>query len=159
MAAGNAEPSLVGRVAVVTGASRGLGRAIARAFAARGANVVMLARRGERLEREAAEIGPLALPIVCDVSDARRVNAAFAEIEKRFGHVDVLVNNAGLARIRALEECSDEDVMVQVGANFLGAVWCTRAALPLLRRSHGADIVNIGSESFQEPFPLLSLYA
>jgi NAD(P)-dependent dehydrogenase (short-subunit alcohol dehydrogenase family) len=153
------ETSLAGKVAVVTGASRGIGRSIARAFAARGANVAMLARRAERLEREAAELGPGALPIACDVSDPKRVNEAFAEVEKRFGRVDVLVNNAGLARIRALEECSDEDVLVQVGANLLGAVWCTRAALPLLRRSSGADIVNIGSESYQEPFPLLSLYA
>jgi len=153
------DASLAGRVAVVTGASRGIGRSIARAFAARGAHVVMLARRGERLEREAKEIEPLALPIVCDVSDPKRVNAAFAEIGERFGSVDVLVNNAGLARIRALEECSDDDVLAQVGANFLGAVWCTRAALPWLRKSSGADIVNIGSESFQEPFPLLSLYA
>jgi NAD(P)-dependent dehydrogenase (short-subunit alcohol dehydrogenase family) len=119
----------------------------------------MLARRGERLAQEAAEIGPLALPIVCDVSDPKRVNVALAEVGERFGKLDVLVNNAGLARIRALEECSDEDVLVQVGANFLGAVWCTRAALPLLRKSSGADIVNIGSESYQEPFPLLSLYA
>jgi NAD(P)-dependent dehydrogenase (short-subunit alcohol dehydrogenase family) len=153
------DASLAGTVAVVTGASRGIGRAIARAFAARGANVAMLARRDERLEREAREIGALALPIVCDVSDPQRVNAAFSRIGERFGRVDVLVNNAGLARIRALEECSDDDVLSQVGTNLLGAVWCTRAALPWLRKSSGADIVNIGSESFQEPFPLLSLYA
>ena len=111
------EPSLAGRVAVVTGASRGLGRAIARAFAARGANVVMLARRAERLEREAAEIGALALPIVCDVSDPQRVNDAFARVKQRFGRLDVLVNNAGLARIPAQEECSAAELRDPVGTN------------------------------------------
>ncbi len=58
-----------------------------------------------------------------------------------------------------LEECSDEDVLTQIGANFLGAIWCTRSAIPLLRKSDAGDIVNVCSESIHEPFPLLSLYA
>lgn len=157
MAEGGAE--LSGRVALVTGASRGIGRAIAGAFAARGASVVMLARRAERLEAEAKEIGALALPLACDICDPARVRAVFAEVERRYGRLDFLVNNAGLARIRLLEECSDDDVLTQIGTNFVGAIWCTRAAIPLLRKSGAGDIVNVCSESIHEPFPLLSLYA
>lgn len=153
------DESLRGKVALVTGASRGIGRSIARAFAARGANVVMLARRAERLEQEAKEIGARALPLACDVADVERVRAVFAEVERRFGKLDFLVNNAGMARIRALEECSDDDVRVQIGTNLLGAVWCTRSAIPLLRRSGGGDVVNVCSESIHDPFPLLALYA
>jgi NAD(P)-dependent dehydrogenase (short-subunit alcohol dehydrogenase family) len=153
------DDSLSGRVAVVTGASRGIGRSIARAFAARGAQVVMLARRAPRLEQEAAGIGALALPLVCDVCEPGQVRGVFAEVERRFGKLDFLINNAGMARIRSLEECSDDDVLSQIGTNLLGAIWCTRSAIPLLRKSGAGDILNICSESIHEPFPLLSLYA
>jgi len=154
-----ASSSLEGKVVLVTGASRGIGRATAAACADHGAQVVMLARRGERLRQEAKSIGGGALPIVADVSDADSVRAAFREVAARFGSLDVLVNNAGAARIRLLEECSDEDVMLQIGTNFLGAIWCTREAVPLLRKSGAGDVVNVCSESIHDPFPLLSLYA
>jgi NAD(P)-dependent dehydrogenase (short-subunit alcohol dehydrogenase family) len=153
---------LDGKVVIVTGASSGLGVAFAHCFAEAGADVVLGARRVDRLPEtgklvEAA--GRRYAHLQTDVTVPDQCTALVQKAVDEFGRVDVLVNNAGLARIRALEECSDEDVLVQVGANLLGAVWCTRAALPLLRRSSGADIVNIGSESYQEPFPLLSLYA
>jgi NAD(P)-dependent dehydrogenase (short-subunit alcohol dehydrogenase family) len=99
------------------------------------------------------------MPVRADISDPDSVRAAFAEVEKRFGRVDVLVNNAGAARVRLLEECSDADVHLHVGTNFLGPIWCTRSAIPLLRRSEGADVVNVCSESIHDPFPLLTLYA
>jgi NAD(P)-dependent dehydrogenase (short-subunit alcohol dehydrogenase family) len=153
------QAALAGTVVVVAGASRGIGLATARAFAERDAAVVMLARGRERLLQEAAAIGEHALPVQADITDPDSVRVAFAEVEKRFGRLDVLVNNAGAARVRLLEECSDEDVELHVGTNFLGPIWCTRSAIPLLRRSEAADIVNICSESIHDPFPLLSLYA
>jgi NAD(P)-dependent dehydrogenase (short-subunit alcohol dehydrogenase family) len=147
------------KVAVVTGGSRGIGLATARAFAERGAHVVMLARGEERLRKEAAAIGERALPLTTDITDPDAVRRTFAEIDTRFGRVDVLVNNAGVARIRHLEETSDEEVRLQVDTNFLGPIWCTRAAIPLLKKAGGGDVLNVTSESILDPYPLLSLYA
>ena len=152
-------PSLAGRVVVVTGASRGIGRATAAAFAERGANVVMLARREERQREEARAIGENAVAIPADVTDPASVGALFAEVDARFGRVDVLVNNAGLARVRRLDECDEDLVNLQVGTNFLGPIWCTRAAIPLLKKAGGGDVLNVTSESMLDPYPLLSLYA
>ena len=151
--------SAAGRIVCVAGASRGIGRSTARAFAAAGARGVMLARGIERLHEEAADIGDAALPLATDITDPHAVRATFAEIEKRCGGLDVLVNNAGAARVRLLEECSDEDVDLHVGTNFLGPIHCTRSAIPLLRASEAADVVNVCSESIHNPFPLLTLYA
>jgi len=151
--------SFEGKVAVVTGASRGIGRATARAFADRGAQVVMLARREARLREESDAIGERALPLSTDVMDPEAVGRTFDQIAERFGRIDVLVNNAGLARVRSLEDCTDEEVHLQVGTNYLGPIWCTRAAIPLLKRAGGGDILNVTSESILDPYPLLSLYA
>jgi NAD(P)-dependent dehydrogenase (short-subunit alcohol dehydrogenase family) len=148
-----------GKVAVVTGASRGIGRATARALAERGAHVVMLARREGRLREESDSIGERALPLPTDITDPDAVRRTFDAIAERFGQIDVLINNAGLARVRSLEECTDEEVHLQVGTNFLGPIWCTRGAIPLLKRAGGGDILNVTSESILDPFPLLSLYA
>ena len=153
------EADCAGKVAVVTGGSRGIGRATAVHLAERGAEVVLLARREDRLREAAEAIGEQAHPIVADVSDPRSLRAAFDQIGDRFSHIDVLVNNAGLARIRSLEECSDEEVLLQVGVNLMGPIWCTRAAIPLLKRAGGSDIINVTSEAILDPYPLLTLYA
>lgn len=147
------------KVAVVTGGSRGIGLATSKALVAQGARVVMLARGEERLREEAAAIGDSALPLVADVTSPDGVRQAFATIADRYGRIDVLVNNAGTARAKPLEECSDSDVMLQVGTNYLAPIWCTRAAIPLLKRAGGGDILNVSSESILDPYPLLTLYA
>jgi NAD(P)-dependent dehydrogenase (short-subunit alcohol dehydrogenase family) len=135
----------VGRVAVVTGASSGIGAEIARLLAARGDLCILLARRADRLKELAEEIGAEAEP--CDVSDRLAVESVAARILERHPGLDVLVNNAGIpGRTRFLD--GDPDVIERlIRINYLGAVWCLRAFLPGLRAAVPSDLVNIVSVS------------
>jgi NAD(P)-dependent dehydrogenase (short-subunit alcohol dehydrogenase family) len=157
MSAGNG--ALAGRVACVTGASRGIGCAITAALVDEGADVVMLARDPDVLARAAADLGDHAHPISTDVSDPEAVRAAFKEIASTHGRLDVLVNNAGTSPLRRIENLSDDEILTTVGCNLLGAVYTTREAIPLMRAAGRGDIVNISSESSSMPFPFLGLYA
>jgi len=150
--------SLAGKVAIVTGASRGIGLAAARALAARGMRVAMLARDGAVLRESAAALGDAALPVVADVSDPTSVQGAFSAVHDRFGRLDVLVNNAGMAALARVEDVGDAELRAQVGTNLLGLVYCTRAAIPRLREAGGGDIVNVSSTSVGDPYPFLSIY-
>lgn len=149
---------LDGKVAVVTGASRGIGLAVARALAARGARVAMLARNEARLAAAAAEIGFSAVAIPADVAQPDSVRAAFGRVEQELGRLDVLVNNAAIAHLHTLEAASDDELTSTVGTNFLGVLYCTRAAIPLMRSSGGGVVVNISSEGVRRPVPYLSVY-
>jgi NAD(P)-dependent dehydrogenase (short-subunit alcohol dehydrogenase family) len=149
---------LAGKVAVVSGATSGSGRAIARRFVAEGAHVVMLARGRERVLSEADALGERAVPMPTDVGDVGSVQRAFTEIGERFGRLDVLVNNAAVYRPCLVEELSDHDITAQLHTNFVGPVLTCRAAIPLLRAAGGGDIVNTSSESTLDPFPMLSMY-
>jgi NAD(P)-dependent dehydrogenase (short-subunit alcohol dehydrogenase family) len=135
----------VSRVAVVTGASSGIGAEIARLLAARGDLCILLARRADRLQALAKELGGEAEP--CDVSDRAGVEAVAARILERHPGIDVLVNNAGIpGRTRFLD--GDPDVIERlIRINYLGAVWCLRAFLPGLRAAAPSDVVNIVSVS------------
>jgi NAD(P)-dependent dehydrogenase (short-subunit alcohol dehydrogenase family) len=135
----------VGRVAVVTGASSGIGAEISRLLAARGDHCVLLARRAERLEALAEEIGGDAEP--CDVSDRAAVDAVADRILARHPKIGLLVNNAGVpGRTRFLD--GDPEVIERlIRINYLGGVWCLRALLPGLRAAAPSDVVNIVSVS------------
>jgi NAD(P)-dependent dehydrogenase (short-subunit alcohol dehydrogenase family) len=135
----------VRRVAVVTGASSGIGAEIARRLAARGDLCVLLARRADRLEALADEIGGEAEP--CDVSDRVSVEAVAGRILERHPKIAVLVNNAGIpGRTRFLD--GDPEVIERlIRINYLGGVWCLRAFLPGLRAAAPSDVVNIVSVS------------
>jgi NAD(P)-dependent dehydrogenase (short-subunit alcohol dehydrogenase family) len=135
----------VGRVAVVTGASSGIGVEIARLLAARGDRCVLLARRAERLQEVAEELGGEAEP--CDVSDRAAVEAVAADVLERHPRIDLLVNNAGIpGRTRFLD--GDPEVIERlIRINYLGNVWCLRAFLPGLRAAAPSDVVNIVSVS------------
>lgn len=146
-------------VVVVTGASKGIGRATAKAFLAAGANVVMVARSAERLEAEAAELGPGAVPMTADVGSPGDIRQLFAAIDARFGRLDVLVNNAGVAVLADIEHATDADINRSIATNLLGPIHTTRAAIPLFRRTGGGHVINLSSESTLLPFPFLSLYA
>lgn len=148
--------SLAAKVVVITGASSGIGLAAAERCAAAGASVVMLARGVERLRHEADRIEGMA--VQCDVADAASVRAAFASIESQFGRVDALLNVAGVSRIRSIAEASDDDIGYVIGVNLVGPIYTSRAAIPLLQRAGGGDIVNVSSEITGDYLPLMVLY-
>src|ERR1700684_330777 len=151
--------SMEGRVAVVAGASRGVGRATAIRLAQDGATVVLLARRKLLLDEVVELAGPCAAPIVPDVTSSHDVHAAFDQIATQFGRIDVLINSAGASRIRLIEEASDEDIAVTVNTNLIAPIYTTRSAIPLLRAAEGGDIINISSEITLDDMPMMTLYA
>ena len=156
---GTGSGPLAGKVAAVTGATSGSGRAIARRFVEEGAQVVMLARGAERLKELEQEFGPSALGIPTDIGDPDSVREAFAEIGRRHHKLDILINNAAIYRPFPFEELPDEEITVQFRTNILGPIYTCRAAIPLMRAAGGGDIVNTSSEATLESFPMLSMYA
>jgi NAD(P)-dependent dehydrogenase (short-subunit alcohol dehydrogenase family) len=154
-----AESDLTNAVVAVTGASKGIGLATARAFSRSGARVVMLARSADRLAAAAEQIGDRATPIAADVGDPDDVRRAFSTIEAKFGGLDVLVNNAGVAVLSNIEDATDDQIAQSVGTNLLGPVYTTRAAIPLFKKRGRGDIINISTESTMSPLPFLGLYA
>ncbi len=149
---------LSGKIAAVTGATSGSGRAVAKLFAREGAQVVLLARGEERLRKMEAELGADAVGIVTDVGDPASVRAAFDAINERFGKLDILINNAALQRPCRFDELADDEIDAQVRTNLLGPVYTCRAAIPLLRAAGGGDIVNTSSEATLEVFPFQAIY-
>lgn len=139
---------LSGRVAVVTGASSGLGADAARAYAEYGADVALLARRKERLEALAAEIektGRRALAVACDVSDEASVRAAVEEVIARFGKVDILLNDAGVAVPGTVEEIAAEEWDRAMAVNVRGMYLMCKYVVPHMRERRYGRIVNIAS--------------
>lgn len=146
------------KVIVVTGGSKGMGRAFVDRIVAEGARVGCLARPSEALERVAGDHGDKVAAIECDVRGSDQVNHAIASVVERFGRIDALVNNAAIFHPFDIEQVSDELVDQHIDINLRGIVWLVRAAVPHLRKT-GGQIVSISSESVHMPFPMLSLYA
>ena len=132
------------RVALVTGASRGLGFAMAEALASAGATVVVTSRVAATAEAAAARI-PKAAGLALDVTDERSVSGAIAEVVARFGRLDILVNNAGTTRRGALETLTAADFAAVVDTNLKGAWLCSRAAAPVMRAARGGCVLNVSS--------------
>jgi meso-butanediol dehydrogenase/(S,S)-butanediol dehydrogenase/diacetyl reductase len=151
--------ALTGKIIVMVGASRGVGRFVSGALAEAGANIVMIARNSELLASAAAEIGPQATPIAADVTSPDSVRAAFREIKERFGRIDALINNAVVGWPHLIEDVDDADLLAEVATNFVGPILTCRSAIPLLRAAGGGDIINVSSESVLDPFPHLVVYA
>ncbi len=141
------------RVAIVTGASRGIGRAVALALAAEGANVVVnYARSGEAAEQVVAiitEAGGKALALQADVSQPDQVDALIKETMDKFSRVDVLVNNAGITRDTLLLRMKPEDWQAVIDLNLTGVFLCTRAASKIMLKQRAGRIVNIASVAGQ----------
>jgi len=150
-----------GQVAIVTGASSGIGQALALQLAGQGAKVVLAARRAELLEEIATacrQAGGEALAVPTDVADEAQCKTLVERAVATFGRVDLLVNNAGLAVIARLEDYSDLDLFKHtMDVNFYGAVYCTYYALPHLIRSRGR-IVAVSSLGGKAPAPYNSPY-
>jgi 2-deoxy-D-gluconate 3-dehydrogenase len=139
---------LAGRVALVTGAGRGLGRAIARAVGRAGAAVACAARSRDQVDAAAAEIeaaGARALALALDVTRTDQITAAVEEAEARLGPIDILVNNAGITLERKTVELTDEEWDSVLATNVTAMFRCARAVAPgMIRRGHG-KVINVGS--------------
>ncbi len=140
---------LTGRVAVVTGASAGLGLQMAKAFANQGANLVLLARRQNLLEENAkaieAEYGVKVLPFACDITDTEKVKAAVAATMKTFGRVDILMNNAGTGAVANAEDITDEQFKHEMDIDLFGTFICSREFGKEMIKAGYGRIINIAS--------------
>jgi len=139
---------IANRVAIVTGASGGIGAAAAAAFAQAGAKVALLARKEERLSRLAAEIeryGGVAVPVRCNVADAAEVSTAVNEVRAALGPIDILVNAAGVTIPAKVEDARPEDLRQMMDINYFGVVHMVRATLPDMKAGEFGHVVNIGS--------------
>lgn len=144
------------KIIVITGAGVGLGRALARRFAADGETVVLLGRTLAKVEAVAAELGDCAMAVGCDVASPDSVRTAFAAVAKRHPRIDVLINNAAVYEPFLIAEATDAQILNIVTTNLAGPMLCARAAIPLMGR--GSHIINVSSESVGMRFPYLVVY-
>jgi NAD(P)-dependent dehydrogenase (short-subunit alcohol dehydrogenase family) len=144
------------KIIVITGAGAGLGKTLAQRFAGDGDNVVLLGRTLSKVQGVAAGIGDRAMAVECDVGSADSVRAAFAKIAERFPKIDVLINNAAVFEPATVAEASDAHIVNTINTNLIGAIFCARAAIPML--GAGGHIINVSSESIDVPFWHLTLY-
>ena len=150
---------LTGKVALITGASRGIGAAAARAFVARGARVVLAARRAAPLAALAEELGAAALAVACDVARHDEVAAAVASAVERFGRLDILVNNAGVIEpIADLAAADPGDWARLIDINLKGVFHGMRAALPGMIAQGGGTILTVSSGAASRPLEGWSAY-
>ncbi len=153
-------PAETPRVAVVTGASRGAGRAIAIRLGREGMAVALLARGADDLARAAEAVraaGGQPLPLPTDIRDEGQVQAAFAAIERQLGRADVVVLNAGVGITGPTERYTLEQWRTTLDTNLTGAFLCARAAIPLLRR-HGGNLIAIGSGAGKQGYAGMAAY-
>lgn len=153
---------LSGKVALVTGANRGIGKGIARGFAREGADVVISARGAAELERTAAELREHGTQVVAhptDVTDEQQVAALFAATMEKFGRLDILVNNAGAFEGGPLDECPTEAWLNVIAVNLTGPFFCTREAMRIMKRQRGGRIINVASISSQRVRPNSAPYS
>lgn len=148
------------RTAVVTGASRGIGLAVARALAADGVRVLMLARGEAALNRAADAIGRRATPLVCDVSDPRAIDEMIDVAHEEFGDApDAVVNNAGIFRLSPVHETTVDDFTAALDVNLVAPFRLLRAFLPAMRDRRRGHIITIGSIADRVAFPENAAYA
>lgn len=144
----NAVSRLANKIALITGAGTGIGRACALLFAREGARLVLVARRPAPLTAVSSEIagtGGEAVAVCCDVTRASEVARAVDAAVERFGRLDIVVNSAGALQVATAEQTSEEEWDRLIDVNLKGTFLVSRAALPVMRMSGGGSIVNIGS--------------
>lgn len=146
-------------MALVTGATRGIGLATARALAAEGACVAMLARDADSLRARASEIGNGAMAFPCDITDAPAVERTLAAVRQALGEPQILINNAGVFEPLPIEDTSPDDFARTVNVNLVAAFALVHAILPAMRAAGTGHIVTIGSVADRTAFPGNSAYA
>ncbi|MCI0739283.1 MAG: SDR family oxidoreductase [Gemmataceae bacterium] len=155
-------PQLIGKVALITGGNKGIGKAVALGLAAEGASVALVARNEKDLERARADFVARCfnvLAVTADVTDERQVQTAFAKTTERFGRLDILVNNAGAFDGGPLDELSLEAWEKVLAVNLTGPFLCTREAFRIMKKQGGGRIINIGSISAQRVRPHSAPYS
>jgi 3-hydroxybutyrate dehydrogenase len=155
---------LQNKIALITGGGRGIGRAIALAFAREGAQVAVAARSLDQVEQVAREItdqfSTNALPVVCDVSEVQSVEEMFARVTENLGRgPDILVNNAGIAISAPLTKTSDELWHQHLAINLSGTFYCTRAVLPQMIERGWGRVINIASIAGKIGAPYIAAYS
>jgi NAD(P)-dependent dehydrogenase (short-subunit alcohol dehydrogenase family) len=146
------------KVAVVTGGNRGIGRGIVDALHREGATVVLTARSLPAASEAARALGERAFGLACDVRSYEQVQQLFVEVERVAGGVDILVNNAGIGIFRTVAEISPEDWRAVIETNLNGPFYCSREAIPLMKRRGGGYIFNVSSLAGKNPFVNGSAY-
>jgi NAD(P)-dependent dehydrogenase (short-subunit alcohol dehydrogenase family) len=155
---------LAERIAVITGGGRGIGRAVALAFAREGADVMVMARTEDEVRRVAEEIrsecGVRAFHAVCDVADSASVEGAFSRLREQFGRAaDILVSNAGIAESAPFVKTGDELWQRHLNINLSGTFYCMRAALPAMIERGWGRVINIASIAGKMGAPYIAAYA
>jgi short-subunit dehydrogenase len=152
---------LSSKTIIVTGASAGIGAATAKALAAEGANVVLTARRADRLESLTAELAHhpgRRLPLAGDIRQETFAHQLIDHAITHFGRLDVLINNAGLGQNSRLDEIPAGNMQTLLNTNILALLYCTQAAVPHMKQQGSGHIINISSIVGQSPLPGLALY-
>ena len=150
-----------GKVVVITGASSGIGAASALLFAKKGANIVLVGRRKEKLleiQKKILENNISTLVCPCDVSDKSQVQRMAQNVLQKFNKIDVLVNNAGFAIYGKVSELSIEEIESQMNTNYLGMVYCIKNFLPTMLEQDSGHIVNVASVAASFGLPGIASY-
>jgi len=145
-------PFLEGKVAVVTGGNRGIGRGIVEALHDEGATVYLTSRDAAAAERAATEVGARAHGVACDVRDHAQVERLFARVAADGPGLDVLVNNAGVGVFKPVADMTPEEWRTVIETNLNGPFYCTHEALPLMQRRGGGYVFNVSSLAGKNPF-------
>ena len=150
------------KVILITGASSGIGKALALKVAKEGAIVVLIARGKERLDHAVSDVqklSPKSLGLVCDVANPDSVRAVVHDVRKRFGRIDMLVNNAGVGLYKSVVDTELKEFEDLMKINYFGTVYMTKEVLPHMLKFGGGVIVNVASVSGKTGFPHISAYA
>ena len=149
------------KVVVITGASSGIGEAAALKFAKKGANVVLVARRKEKLlevEKKISNFPGSVLICQCDVANKEQVEKMAKNVLETYGRIDVLVNNAGFVSYGKVNDLSTDEIVAQMETNYFGMIHCTKAFLPQMLEQHSGHFVNIASVGASFGVPGIASY-
>lgn len=153
---------LANRTAIVTGGTKGIGRAIARALVAAEVNVSLSARREDEIDNTVAELNKLGagrcVGFVCDVRQEAQVKSFFTSTVEALGGLDILINNAGIGIFAPVESTSGDDFRAVIETNLCGVFYCCHEAIPLLKQRGGGYIINISSLAGANPHPNMAAY-
>ncbi len=143
---------------LISGASKGFGRAWTEAFLAKGYKVAATARNIDTLADLKAQYGEAILPLKLDVNNRSESFAVVEKVQQHFGTIDILINNAGYALNGAVEEASEQEARAQFETNFFGTLWLTQAVLPIMRKQQSGHIIQVSSILGIATLPIIGLY-